>query len=117
MNKPIEQKTLNALGLCAKARKLITGTPMVCESLRGAKKPFLVLCAADNSQNTAKKLSDKCSFYGVPAIILEATGASIADAVGKKGGQVAAVAVTDENLCRLILSSLEKDRSKESNTQ
>ena len=117
MSKPMDQKTLNALGLCAKARRLITGTPMVCESLRGAKKPFLVLCAADNSENTAKKLNDKCSFYGVPAVILNASGASLADAVGKRGGQVAAVAVTDESFCRLIRSSLEQDRSGEKNTQ
>ena len=117
MNKPNHQKTLNALGLCARARKLVIGTPMVCESLRGAKKPFLVLCAADNSENTAKKLKDKCSFYGVPIVTLNASGASLADAVGKKGRQVAAVAVTDENLCRLIRTSLEQACSKQTDTQ
>ena len=90
---------------------------MVCESLRGAKKPFLVLCAADNSENTAKKLNDKCSFYGVPIVTLNASGASLADAVGKKGRQVAAVAVTDENLCRLIRTSLEQACSKQTDTQ
>ena len=99
---------LNALGLCAKARKLIMGTPMVCESLRGAKKPFLVLCAADNSENTAKKLADKCAFYGVPQKTLSVSGATLADAVGKRGGQVAAVAVTDENFCKLIQKALEQ---------
>ena len=107
MSKPIDQKVLNALGLCAKARRLITGTPMVCESLRGAKKPFLVLCAADNSENTAKKLNDKCSFYGVPLVTLDAPGALLANAVGKRGGQVAAVAVTDENLYRLVTGAWE----------
>ena len=117
MNKPIDQKTLNALGLCARARKLITGTPMVCESLRGAKKPLLVLCAADNSENTAKKLNDKCSFYGVPIVTLDVSGGSLADAVGKKGRQVAAVAVTDENLCRLVQSSIEQYRARERDTQ
>ena len=117
MNKPTEQKTLSALGLCAKARKLIGGSAMICESLRGAKKPFLVLCAADNSENTAKKLKDKCSFYGVPTITLRATGTALADAVGKRGGHLSAVAVTDENLCRLIRSSLEQDRSEATDTQ
>jgi ribosomal protein L7Ae-like RNA K-turn-binding protein len=117
MNKPIDQKVLNALGLCAKARRLITGTPMVCESLRGAKKPFLVLCAADNSENTAKKLKDKTAFYGVPLVTLSASGAILANAVGKRGGQVAAVAITDENFCRLITASLEQDRPKQTDTQ
>ena len=100
MNKPTEQKTLSALGLCAKARKLIGGAAMICESLRGA-----------------KKLKDKCSFYGVPTVTLRATGTALADAVGKRGGHLSAVAVTDENLCRLIRSSLEQDRSEATDTQ
>ena len=39
-------------------------------------------------------------------IELECDGASLSDAIGKSG-RVAAVAVTDENLCRLVLSTLE----------
>ena len=43
-----ESKLLSSLGLCARARALIIGTPMVIEALRksGADKPRLVLEAA-----------------------------------------------------------------------
>ena len=116
MNKPTCHKTLNALGMCAKARKLVTGTPMVCESLRGAKKPYVVLCAADNSENTAKKLADKCGFYGVRIVTLTVSGTALADAVGKRGGHVATVAVTDENLYKLIQKTLESEEADAATT-
>ena len=103
---PPIQKTLSALGLCAKARALIVGTPMVCDSLRGSKKPQAVLAACDNSENTAKKLSDKCTYWGVPLVAIEADGDTLAAAIGKQS-RVAAVAITDENLCRLVLGTLQ----------
>ena len=100
-------KTLLALGICAKARRLICGTPMICEALRGRNKPFLVVEASDNSENTAKRLRDKCSFYGVRIVRLRADGGELAGAVGKSG-RVAAAAVTDEQLCRLVCGTLEQ---------
>jgi len=107
------EKTLRALGLCAKARALVCGTPMVCEALRAPKKPRLVLCASDNSENTDKRLSDKCAYYEVKRIVLEADGETLAAAIGKKS-RVAAVAVTDENLCRLVEKAFGEDRSRAS---
>lgn len=112
-NKPVMKKTLRALGLCAKARALVCGTPMVCEALRGKKKPLLVLCASDNSENTDKRLSDKCTYYEVEKTVLEAGGEELAAAIGKKS-RVAAVAVTDENLCRLVEKAIREDRSRAS---
>ncbi len=102
-----QQKTLHALGLCAKARKLISGTPMVCEALRGAKKPCLVLEAAGNSQATAKRIADKCAYYGVLHIRAEIDGETLASAIGKTG-RVAVVAITDENLYRLVYGTLKQ---------
>ena len=100
-----KQKTLQALGLCAKARRLVMGTPMVCESLRAKEKPYAVFGASDNSENTDKRLSDRCAHYGVRLIRLSCDGDTLAAAVGKTG-RVAAVAVTDENLCRLVENTL-----------
>lgn len=102
------QQALLALGLCAKAGKLICGTPMICEALKGKRKPFLVVEASDNSGNTAKRLDDRCAFYGVRKIRLTADGETLAGAVGKRG-RVAAVAVTDEQLCRLVCGKLEEE--------
>ena len=101
-------KTLNALGLSARARGLILGTPMICDALQSPRKPRLVVCASDNSENTAKRLSDRCAFYGVPTVMLECDGERLAHAVGKTA-RLAAVAVSDENLCRLVCGTLEQE--------
>ncbi len=101
-----ELRTLRALGLCAKARKLIFGTPMVCDAMKAGKPVFGVLCAGDNSENTVKRLSDRCRFYGVSLTVLKSDGEVLAGAVGKTG-RLAAVAVTDENLYRLVSGTLE----------
>ena len=92
---------LSALGLCAKARAVLFGVPMICEALAAKRKPYLVVSAADNAENSAKRLRDKCAFYGVRLAICDVSGADLAHAVGKTG-HLAAVAVTDENLCHLI---------------
>ena len=101
------EKLLSTLGLCARARKLITGTPMVCEALRqGGKAPVLaVLEASDTSDNTHKKLSDKCAYYKIPLYRLPADTAALGRAIGKTGA-VAAVGVTDANLLRALTPHL-----------
>ena len=104
------EKILNALGLCARARGLVYGTPMVCEALRARQKPRLVVEASKNSGNTSKRIADKCAFYGVELVQIAADGEALARAVGKSGW-VAAVAITDENLCRLVQSAMTENHS------
>ena len=96
---------LFSLGLCAKAGKLIYGVPMVCEALKKQKSVVAVFSAADNSSNSAKRLSDRCTFYGVPLYTLSVDGDTLSSAVGKSG-RLAALAVTDSNLAALVLSKL-----------
>ncbi len=98
------QKLLSGLGLCAKAGALIYGTPMVCEALRDKRKPCLVLEASDTSASTHKKISDKCNFYQVQHVRLPVTGEDLAAALGKRS-TLAAVAVRDENLCRVVTAA------------
>ena len=98
-------RVMNALGLCRRAGALICGAPMICTELRGKKKPIIVLEACDTSKGTNKKLIDKCSFYEVRLVKLDIGGEELARAVGKTG-VLAAVAVTDENLAKLIEKSL-----------
>lgn len=99
------KQLLFALGLCAKARALVTGTPMICDSLSTQKKPHVVVAAADNAANTQKKLSDKCAFYGVTLVTVPITGEALAHAVGKTG-HLAAVGVTDPQLASLVKKNL-----------
>lgn len=107
-NTPLnQQKLLHALGLCAKARKAILGTPMICDALRvGKPTVYLVVAASDNSENTAKRLSDRCAYYGISLAVLPINGDTLAHAMGKTS-RVAAVAVTDENLYRLVTGAWE----------
>ena len=95
-------KLLLALGLCARARGLVYGTPMVCEALRAKQKPKLVVEAGGNSQNTSKRIADKCSFYGVRQITLPTDCEQLALTVGKRGAAVAAVGITEEHLATAI---------------
>lgn len=104
-NTDARRPLLFALGLSAKAGALIYGTPMICEALKKGKTVFLVLAAQDNSPNSAKRLSDRCAFYGVQLVEIEVAGEELAHAVGKNS-RLAAVAVTDENLARLITAKL-----------
>lgn len=86
---------LSTLGLCARARALVVGTPQVCETLRA--EPGRILCvleAADTSPGTHKKLSDKAAYYRIMHIRLDIDGGTLGRAVGKSG-IVAAVGVTD----------------------
>ena len=104
------KRILQALGLCARARQIVCGTPQVCEALRGRKKPYLVIEAAGNSQNTSKRIADKCAYYEVELIHLAIDGETLSDAIGKSG-RVAVVAITDENLCKLLRGICKEENS------
>ncbi len=94
---------LSTVGLCARARKLAVGTPMVCDALRdgGKNRPLAVLEAADTSDNTHEKLLSKCAYYNTPLYRLPADTSELGHAIGKSG-LVAAVAVTDAGLLRAL---------------
>ncbi len=99
---------LHALGLCARARGLICGVPMICEAMRTAKHPpRLVVMAADVSDNTKKRLTDKCTYYRVRLLTLPFGGETLAHAVGKSAS-LGVVGLTDENLCRLVSEAAQK---------
>ena len=98
-----EGRILSALGLCARARKLIFGVPMICESMRkgGKDSPQVIFEAADTSDNTHKKIADKAAYYGVRTVRLNCDGATLASALGKTSS-LGAVAITDEQMCKMV---------------
>ena len=114
-----EKGILGMVGLCRRAGKTVIGTDMVCEHLRARSKKrgdrnnknageteILVLEGADTSENTHKKISDKCVYYNVKHIRLNSSCAALGKAVGKS--QAAAVAIADASFCRAILGRLEE---------
>lgn len=101
-----------ALGLCAKARSLTFGVPMVCDALRKGKIK-LVLMARDVSDNTRKRVEDKCGYYGVRLISLPIDTQTLAQAVGKTGN-LGAVAIQDEQLLHLVERAWDRVSHEES---
>ena len=108
MEETNSKRLLLSLGLCARARALIFGVPMICDALRkgGKSTPLLVLEAADTSENTHKKLTDKCSYYNTRHVRLLSTGDELATAVGKSSS-IGAVALTDASFVKLIEKYME----------
>lgn len=98
-------RLLGAIGLCRKAGKMICGVPLICTEMRKKGQIHAVLAAADASDNTKKKLNDKCKFYGVPLIFLPYTAEQLAAAVGKDA-PIGAVAITDERLMQSVRNHL-----------
>ncbi len=98
-----EAKLLASLGLCVRAGKVTFGVPMITEALRkgGKNAPVLVLEASDTSENTHKRISDKCKYYQTKHIRLTCDGTTLAAALGKTAS-LAAVAVTDSGMSKML---------------
>ena len=103
-----EEKILSVLGLSARSRSLVFGVPQICEALtkdrareeKNGKYPLVVFEASDTSENTHKRISDKCGYYNVKHIRLATDGETLAKRLGKSS-MLAAVAITNKDLCHL----------------
>lgn len=101
MNKQPSWSSL--LGLMQRARQLITGEELVIKSIQ-SKKAHLVIIAADASDNTMKKVTDKCRYYSIPFIVLE-DRFSIGQAIGK--AERVTVAILDKGFADKFHSMIE----------
>ena len=101
----MDKKFWGSLGLCSKAGKLIYGVPMIVEAMQKRKKVYLVIEAGDTSDNTHKKITDKCSFYGVESVRIDADCTELSSYVGKSSA-LAAVAITDEGFYKMVSKNL-----------
>ncbi len=105
--KEIEKKALAYLGFAVRAGRVVIGVPLICEALKKAQHgrenaPLIVLEADDTSANTHKRITNRTTYYNTPSVQLSLDGAALATAVGKRGGTVGAVAVTDVGLAAQI---------------
>ena len=96
-----KKKLLGMLGLASRARKIITGTELVCDSVRSKKKVYAVVIASDVSDNTLKKLVNCCEYYKTEYYRPNLTREEIAHAVGKLS-DVSSVAIVDQNFSDAI---------------
>ncbi|MNI84071.1 putative ribosomal protein YlxQ [compost metagenome] len=89
------------MGLAMRAGKVVHGDQAVLDAVR-SKEAKLVVVATDASDNTRKKVADKCSHYQIPLVeygVRDDLGA----AIGKESRVV--VAVTDAGFARLLTES------------
>ncbi len=100
-----QDKLRGALGLCARAGKLVYGIPMICEALKkgGRSTPAAVFEAADTGANSHKRIEDRCRFYRIPLYRLPLTMAQLSETVGK-AAPIGAVAVTDAGMAEMVNS-------------
>lgn len=84
-----QSKAMSLLGLANRARKVISGEELVVKEVKNGRAK-LVLLSADASDNTAKKIQDKCRFYHVPVKSIE-NREILGTAIGKEARVVVAL--------------------------
>ena len=91
---------IGTLGLAARARKIATGE-IVLKKLRSNEVSLLIL-ASDIGENGKKKLTDKCAYYHVPYVFMDAREMNIA--IGDKNRK--SVAILDEGFAQKLHACL-----------
>ena len=94
---------MSLLGLANRARKITSGEELTIKEIKTGKAK-LILLSADASQNTAKKITDKCRFYQVPYKIVE-NRQMLGAAIGKETRVV--VAILDNGFEKKLKSLLD----------
>ena len=100
-------KFLSMLGLAKRAGAVMTGTDLVTKALPSGK-ICLVIYAENSSQNTEKKITDKCKFYGVQCIKCVYDSATLSHATGKES-DVCAFGISDENFSKELISLMARE--------
>lgn len=102
MNK---QKILQLLGLATRARMTISGEEMAVTEVRKGKAK-LVFIAEDASENTSKKLTNKCNSYNVDLRVF-GTRFELGHAIGKEERVV--IAITDAGFAKKMISLIDEN--------
>ncbi|PYZ93105.1 hypothetical protein CR194_07860 [Salipaludibacillus keqinensis] len=96
---------MSLLGLMQRARQLITGEELVVKSIQ-TKKAHFVIIAGDASQNTIKKVTDKCHYYDTPYIIFKDRFV-LGQAIGK--AERVTISIIDKGFANKFRSVIEQD--------
>ena len=100
-------KFLAMLGLAKRSGSATIGTDLVTKSLpRGKIK--LVVYANNSSDNTEKKITDKCKYYGVNCIKAPFSSEELAHAVGSQA-TVCVIGIANESFSKELTSLISKE--------
>ena len=106
----MQDRVLMLLGLAARAGRVAAGGFSAEEAVK-SRKARLVLIAEDAKTNTAKKFTDKCTFYKIP-FRFYGTKEALGRAVGRE--ERACVAVIDRGFAESILDKLQQTTGENS---
>ncbi|WP_312095138.1 YlxQ family RNA-binding protein [Niallia sp.] len=98
-----DNKWMSLLGLANRARKITSGEELTVKEIRSGNAK-LILLSEDASQNTTKKITDKCRSYKVP-VKLVSNREILGKAIGKEERVV--VAVLDNGFAKKLLTLLD----------
>lgn len=98
-----DNKWMSLLGLANRARKITSGEELTVKEIRSGNAK-LILLSEDASQNTTKKITDKCRSYKIP-VKLVANREILGKAIGKE--QRVVVAVLDNGFAKKLLTLLD----------
>lgn len=90
-------KVYNLLGLASRARKLSSGDSLIA-NVRSGDASFVII-SNDASDNSKKKIVDKCTFYNVDYVIY-GTVDELSKSIGKNNR--VAVAILDKGFSKKI---------------
>lgn len=93
---------LSMLGICQRARKLISGQENVFKACDSGK-VFLVILAKDSSKNTTKKINNLCSRKDIPFFSWGYSD-ELGQAIGKHQRKV--IGITDSGIAKEIIKCL-----------
>lgn len=98
-----QHQWMSLLGLANRAGKIISGEELTVKEIRNGKAK-LILISADASSNTNKKITDKCTSFGVPVKVIE-NREILGHAIGKESRVV--VAVLDKGFATKLMTLLD----------
>jgi len=100
-----QNKVLSLVGLATKAGKMVSGEFATEKAVKSGT-AYLVIVAADASDNTRKKFKNTCDFYSVPIYFYEDKD-TLGHAMGKEFR--ASLAITDAGFAEGIMRKLSED--------
>ncbi len=105
-----ETKVISLIGIAKKAGKVLSGTERVVDSIRKKEKNGvkLLLCSADASQNTIKRIGNTSSFYRIPVYKLWVDKNELARIIGSDS-LVSVIGITDAGFCKAMTDRLSED--------
>jgi len=98
-----QEKWLALLGLANRAGRVITGEELVIKEIQ-RQHAKIVLIANDASDNTKKKIRDKCSYYQIPCFSVS-DRYTLGQSIGKEKRVV--VAVIDSGFANKLIQMLD----------